>query len=41
MPKVLVAARAGWWGRPLERLVNNGWDGVAVSRRHPDIDTVQ
>jgi len=38
--KVLVAGASGLVGAPaLERMLNNGWDGVAVSRRHPDIDT--
>jgi len=37
--KVLVAGASGLVGAPaLERLVNKGWDGVAVSRRRPDID---
>ena len=39
MSKVLVAGASGLVGAPaLERMLNNGWDGVAVSRRHPDID---
>jgi nucleoside-diphosphate-sugar epimerase len=40
VPNVLVAGASGLVGAvALERLLNDGWDGVAVSRRAPDIDT--
>jgi nucleoside-diphosphate-sugar epimerase len=42
MPKVLIAGASGLVGSAaLDRLLEKGWDAVAVSRRKPEIDSTR